>query len=82
MRSTLLDATQRYYTLDNHIDVILKAFLIHYLVYAHQPSSLWLTFLQARHAAEIGADSIALITPSFYKPATAGMHSFLQEIAI
>lgn len=50
-----------------------------YHVHTHQHSSLWLTFLQARHAAEIGADSIALITPSFYKPTSAGRHSFLQK---
>lgn len=66
-------------TLDNRSDVLLlKAFLTHYLGTRHR-SSHWLTFLQARHAEEIGADSIALITPSFYKPATAGIHSFYRK---
>lgn len=29
-------------------------------------------FLQARHAAQIGASGIAVISPSFYKPSAAG----------
>ncbi|KAL1022940.1 hypothetical protein UPYG_G00034500 [Umbra pygmaea] len=36
----------------------------------------------AHHAAEIGADGIAVIAPSFFKPATAGaLRMFLQEVA-
>ncbi|CAB1324273.1 unnamed protein product [Coregonus sp. 'balchen'] len=36
----------------------------------------------ARHAAEIGADGIAVISPSFFKPATAdALRMFLQEVA-
>lgn len=36
----------------------------------------------ARHAAEIGADSIALITPSFYKPASADvLRKILLQVA-
>uniref|UniRef100_A0A3B3T2K9 N-acetylneuraminate lyase n=1 Tax=Paramormyrops kingsleyae TaxID=1676925 RepID=A0A3B3T2K9_9TELE len=36
----------------------------------------------ARHAAEAGADGIAVIAPSFFKSATAdGIRRFLQEIA-
>ncbi|XP_070765148.1 N-acetylneuraminate lyase [Enoplosus armatus] len=36
----------------------------------------------ARHAAQVGADGIAVIAPSFFKPSTAGvLRSFLQEVA-
>uniref|UniRef100_A0A672ISH1 N-acetylneuraminate lyase n=1 Tax=Salarias fasciatus TaxID=181472 RepID=A0A672ISH1_SALFA len=36
----------------------------------------------ARHAAEIGVDGIAVISPSFFKPKTAGaLRTFLQEVA-
>ncbi|XP_023860023.1 N-acetylneuraminate lyase [Salvelinus sp. IW2-2015] len=36
----------------------------------------------ARHAAEIGADGISVISPSFFKPATAdALRMFLQEVA-
>ncbi|PWA21002.1 hypothetical protein CCH79_00007262 [Gambusia affinis] len=36
----------------------------------------------ARHAAEIGADGIAVISPSFFKPRTAdALRRFLQEVA-
>ncbi|KAJ7992981.1 hypothetical protein DPEC_G00267710 [Dallia pectoralis] len=36
----------------------------------------------ARHAGEIGADGIAVISPSFFKPATAdALKQFLQEVA-
>lgn len=55
----------------NQSDVIIfKAFLTHYLGVCGRSSHF---FFQARHAAEIRADSIALIAPSFYKPATAGI---------
>uniref|UniRef100_A0A3Q2Q733 N-acetylneuraminate lyase n=1 Tax=Fundulus heteroclitus TaxID=8078 RepID=A0A3Q2Q733_FUNHE len=37
---------------------------------------------QARHAVEIGADGIAVISPSFFKPKTAeALRQFLQEVA-
>ncbi|XP_035508915.1 N-acetylneuraminate lyase [Morone saxatilis] len=37
----------------------------------------------ARHAAEIGADAIAAIAPSFFKPSTADvLKKFLQEVAL
>ncbi|XP_069006367.1 N-acetylneuraminate lyase [Embiotoca jacksoni] len=36
----------------------------------------------ARHAAQIGADGIAVIAPSFFKPSTAdALRMFLQEVA-
>ncbi|KAM9357970.1 N-acetylneuraminate lyase [Symphorus nematophorus] len=36
----------------------------------------------ARHAAEIGADGIAVIAPSFFKPSTADvLRAYLQEVA-
>lgn len=36
----------------------------------------------ARHAAQIGADGIAVISPSFFKPSTAAdLQVFLQEVA-
>ncbi|XP_035997219.1 N-acetylneuraminate lyase [Fundulus heteroclitus] len=36
----------------------------------------------ARHAVEIGADGIAVISPSFFKPKTAeALRQFLQEVA-
>ncbi|KAM3876137.1 N-acetylneuraminate lyase [Diretmus argenteus] len=36
----------------------------------------------ARHAAEVGADGIAVISPSFFKPRTAdALRTFLQEVA-
>ncbi|KAF7664730.1 hypothetical protein LDENG_00167110 [Lucifuga dentata] len=36
----------------------------------------------ARHAAEVGADGIAVIAPSFFKPSTAdALRSFLQQVA-
>ncbi|CAM9201902.1 unnamed protein product [Lampetra planeri] len=36
----------------------------------------------ARHAAQIRADAIAVIAPSFFKPSTAGaLQSYLQEVA-
>ncbi|KAM4629119.1 N-acetylneuraminate lyase [Polymixia lowei] len=36
----------------------------------------------ARHAAEAGADGIAVISPSFFKPSTAdALRKFLQEVA-
>uniref|UniRef100_A0A3P8YFV5 N-acetylneuraminate lyase n=1 Tax=Esox lucius TaxID=8010 RepID=A0A3P8YFV5_ESOLU len=36
----------------------------------------------AQHAGEIGADGIAVISPSFFKPATVGaLKMFLQEVA-
>ncbi|MED6279824.1 hypothetical protein CHARACLAT_004695 [Characodon lateralis] len=36
----------------------------------------------ARHAADIGADGIAVISPSFFKPRTAeSLRKFLQEVA-
>nr|XP_019936977.1 PREDICTED: N-acetylneuraminate lyase [Paralichthys olivaceus]XP_019936978.1 PREDICTED: N-acetylneuraminate lyase [Paralichthys olivaceus]XP_019936980.1 PREDICTED: N-acetylneuraminate lyase [Paralichthys olivaceus] len=36
----------------------------------------------ARHAAQIGADGIAVISPSFYKPSTAdALRTFLHEVA-
>ncbi|XP_044054467.1 N-acetylneuraminate lyase isoform X2 [Siniperca chuatsi] len=36
----------------------------------------------ARHAAQIGADGIAVIAPSFFKPSTAdALRTFLQEVA-
>ncbi|KAK7889680.1 hypothetical protein WMY93_025240 [Mugilogobius chulae] len=37
----------------------------------------------ARHAAQIGADGIAVISPSFFKPATAAaLTAFLREVAL
>ncbi|KAM7388380.1 hypothetical protein PAMP_024558 [Pampus punctatissimus] len=37
----------------------------------------------ARHAAQIGADGIAVISPSFFKPSTADMlRAFLQEVSL
>ncbi|XP_015238116.1 PREDICTED: N-acetylneuraminate lyase [Cyprinodon variegatus] len=37
----------------------------------------------ARHAAEIGADGIAVISPSFFKPKSAhALRRFLQEVAL
>lgn len=36
----------------------------------------------AQHAAEIGVDGIAVISPSFFKPQTAGvLRTFLQDVA-
>ncbi|KAM7410127.1 hypothetical protein PAMA_001531 [Pampus argenteus] len=37
----------------------------------------------ARHAAQIGADGIAVISPSFFKPSTADvLRTFLQEVSL
>lgn len=35
---------------------------------------MFFTFLQARHAASIGADAIAVISPSYFKPINAGFN--------
>lgn len=53
--------------------------------------SLWLcenaewmffTFPQARHAASIGADGIAVISPSYFKPINAGLNPIFLNTAL
>ncbi len=42
---------------------------------------MFLTFPQARHAASIGADGIAVISPSYFKPINAGFNPIFLNTA-